>query len=99
MTERSPPTEAPDKDTREPVYAVVMLNDDATPMEFVVDVLEGIFEMDRETALRIMLHIHNNGAGECGRYGHEEATAKVTEVLGLAREHGHPLHCAVERSV
>jgi ATP-dependent Clp protease adapter protein ClpS len=77
---------------------VRLLNDDYTPMEFVVHVLERVFDMDRETAERIMLHIHDKGVGLCGTYPYDVADAKVTEVLNLAREHQHPLHCVLERS-
>jgi ATP-dependent Clp protease adapter protein ClpS len=77
---------------------VRLLNDDYTPMEFVVHVLERVFDMDRETAERIMLHIHDKGVGTCGIYPCDVADAKVTEVLNLAREHQHPLQCVLERS-
>jgi ATP-dependent Clp protease adapter protein ClpS len=77
---------------------VRLLNDDYTPMEFVVHVLERVFDKDRETAMRIMLEIHEAGVGTCGIYPHDAADAKVTEVLSLAREHQHPLHCLLEPS-
>jgi len=77
---------------------VLLLNDDYTPMEFVVDVLERVFEKDRETAARIMLEIHNNGIATCGLYPYDAATAKVSEVLALAREQQHPLQCVLEQS-
>ena len=77
---------------------VRFLNDDYTPMEFVVHVLEGVFDKDRETATRIMFEIHNNGIGTCGIYPYDAAHAKVTEVLNLARQHQHPLQCILERS-
>ena len=88
---------ASDDSSRQPLYAVLILNDDDTPMEFVVHVLEHLFEMDREVAMRIMLDVHSNGIAECGRYGYEEAKAKVEQVLTFTREHRHPLRCAVER--
>ena len=75
-----------------------LLNDDYTPMEFVVHVLERVFDMDNEAAIRIMLQIHREGVGTCGTYPYDTAHAKVTEVLDLAREHQHPLHCVLERS-
>ena len=78
--------------SRQPLYAVLMLNDDDTPMEFVVHVLERFFEVDREAAMRIMLDIHSNGIAERGRYGHEEK-----QVLSFAQEHRHPLGCPVEQ--
>jgi ATP-dependent Clp protease adaptor protein ClpS len=86
-----------DDTNRQPLYAVVMLNDDDTPMEFVVHVLEQFFEKDYEAAMRVMLDIHSNGIAECGRYGHEEAKARVKQVLSFAQEHRHPLRCAVEQ--
>jgi ATP-dependent Clp protease adapter protein ClpS len=72
---------------------VRLLNDDFTPMEFVVHVLERVFDEDRESATRVMLEIHRNGVGTCGIYPYEAAAAKVAEVLKLAREHQHPLEC------
>jgi ATP-dependent Clp protease adapter protein ClpS len=77
---------------------VKLLNDDYTPMEFVVHILERVFDMDNEAATRIMLHIHHDGVGTCGTYPYDTAGAKVTEVLDLAREHQHPLHCVLERA-
>jgi ATP-dependent Clp protease adaptor protein ClpS len=88
---------ASDDTSRQPLYALVMLNDDDTPMEFVVHVLERFFEMDHEAAMRIMLDIHSNGIAECGRYGREEAKARVKQILSFAQEHRHPLRCAVEQ--
>ena len=76
---------------------VRLLNDDYTPMEFVIDVLERVFGRDRETATRIMLEIHHRGASTCGIYPHDVADAKVAEVFDLAREHQHPLQCVRER--
>jgi CubicO group peptidase (beta-lactamase class C family)/ATP-dependent Clp protease adapter protein ClpS len=76
---------------------VQLLNDDHTPMEFVIFVLEWVFGKDRETATRITLEIHGNGVGACGIYPHQVADAKVTEVSELARQHGHPLQCVRER--
>jgi ATP-dependent Clp protease adapter protein ClpS len=77
---------------------VRLLNDDYTPMEFVVHVLERVFGKDRETATQIMLKIHSEGVGTCGIYPCDVADAKVTDVLDLAREHQHPLQCVLERS-
>jgi ATP-dependent Clp protease adapter protein ClpS len=77
---------------------VRLLNDDFTPMEFVVHVLERVFGKDNETATRIMLEIHDNGVGTCGIYPYEVADAKVRGVLSFAREHQHPLQCVLERS-
>ena len=75
---------------------VLLLNDDYTPMEFVVQVLECVFEKDPETAERIMLETHDNGIGTCGLYPYDVASTKVTEVLSLAREQQHPLQCVLE---
>jgi ATP-dependent Clp protease adapter protein ClpS len=77
---------------------VRLLNDDYTPMEFVVHVLERVFDKDREAATRIMLEIHNEGVGTCGVYPFDVADAKVTEVRDFARQHQHPLQCVLERS-
>ena len=77
---------------------VLLLNDDHTPMEFVIHVLERVFEMDRERATRLMLAIHNKGVGTCGVYRYDVAQAKATEVLDFARRHRHPLQCVLERS-
>jgi ATP-dependent Clp protease adaptor protein ClpS len=76
---------------------VRLLNDDYTPMEFVVHVLERMFDKDYETAVRIMFEIHETGIGTCGIYPFDAGEAKVTEVLGFAREHQHPLHCILAR--
>src|SRR5262245_19942050 len=82
----------------EPMYSVLLLNDDHTPMEFVVLVLERFFDKDHETAMQIMQRAHNDGATECGVYTHELAKTKVTQVSNFAREHQHPLQCVLERS-
>lgn len=74
-------------------YSVSLFNDDYTPMEFVVYVLEDCFELDREGAQRLILRIHNRGAAECGFYPREIAEQKVAEVMALAHTHGHPLEC------
>jgi ATP-dependent Clp protease adaptor protein ClpS len=78
-------------------WSVLILNDDHTPMEFVVDAIEEFFDMDRESAMRLMLRIHSDGAAECGIYSHEIAKAKAMQVVAFAREHRHPLQCAIER--
>jgi ATP-dependent Clp protease adapter protein ClpS len=77
---------------------VLLLNDDYTPMEFVVHVLERVFEKDRETAERIMLETHNTGIGMCGLYPYDVASTKVGEVLDFARQQQHPLQCVLEQS-
>jgi ATP-dependent Clp protease adaptor protein ClpS len=78
-------------------WGVLLLNDDHTPMEFVVNAIEKFFDMDRESAMRLMLRIHHEGIGECGVYPHEIAEAKATQVVNFAREHRHPLQCVIER--
>jgi ATP-dependent Clp protease adaptor protein ClpS len=80
------------------LYRVLLLNDDLTPMEFVVHLLERFFDKPRDEATRIMLHTHQHGVGECGVYARQVAEAKVTEVMDLARQHKHPLRCVMERS-
>jgi len=81
-----------------PLYRVVLLNDDYTPMEFVVQVLQGIFSMDRSSATRVMLEVHTKGKGICGVYTFEIAETKVAQVTGLAQQHQHPLLCTMEET-
>jgi len=81
-----------------PLYRVVLLNDDYTPMDFVVQILQKIFSMDRATATRIMLQVHTKGKGVCGVYTYEIAETKVAQVTGLAQQHQHPLLCTMEES-
>ncbi len=84
--------------TKKPsMYKVLMLNDDYTPMEFVVHVLERFFGKGREEATRIMLHVHQRGVGVCGVYTYEVAETKVTQVMDLARQNQHPLQCTIEK--
>ena len=84
--------------TKKPsLYRVLILNDDYTPMEFVVHVLERFFQKDREAATRIMLHVHNHGVGECGVYRFEVAETKVSQVMDFARQNQHPLQCVMEK--
>ena len=78
-------------------YKVLMLNDDYTPMEFVVHVLERFFNKGREDATRIMLHVHHKGVGICGVYTYEIAETKVAQVMDFARQHQHPLQCTMEK--
>lgn len=80
------------------MYKVIMLNDDYTPMEFVVEVLQRFFSKDRQEATRIMLHVHQRGVGVCGVYTFEVATSKAQEVVDFARHHEHPLQCEVEKA-
>jgi ATP-dependent Clp protease adaptor protein ClpS len=79
------------------LYRVLLLNDDYTPMEFVVHVLERFFSKSREDATRIMLHVHQNGVGECGVFTYEVAETKVTQVMDFSRKHQHPLQCVMEK--
>ena len=80
------------------MYKVIMLNDDYTPMEFVVMVLERFFNKSSEEATQIMLHVHQKGVGVCGVYTYEIAETKVTQVMDLARQHQHPLQCTLEKA-
>ncbi|MEM8750095.1 MAG: ATP-dependent Clp protease adapter ClpS [Pseudomonadota bacterium] len=79
------------------LYRVLLLNDDFTPMEFVVEVLARFFQMDMEAATQVMLHVHQNGVGECGVYTYEVAETKVTQVMDHARKNQHPLQCVMEK--
>jgi ATP-dependent Clp protease adaptor protein ClpS len=84
--------------TKKPsMYKVLMLNDDYTPMEFVVHILERFFAKSRQEATRIMLHVHRRGVGICGVYTYEVAETKVTQVMDFARQHQHPLQCTLEK--
>ena len=78
------------------LFRVVLLNDDYTPMEFVVQVLQKIFSMDRSSATRVMLEVHTKGKGSCGVYTFEIAETKVAQVIGLAQQQQHPLLCTME---
>jgi ATP-dependent Clp protease adaptor protein ClpS len=91
VTKTRPKTQKP------PMYKVMLLNDDYTPMEFVVHVLERFFNKAREDATRIMLHVHQKGVGICGVFTYEVAETKVTQVIDFARQHQHPLQCTMER--
>jgi len=90
--------EAVPKLKRPPLFRVILLNDDYTPMEFVVSVLESVFGLDRTTATRIMLEVHHQGKGICGVYTFEIAETKVAQVMGLAQQHQHPLLCTMEET-
>ena len=81
-----------------PLYSVVLLNDDYTPMEFVVDVLERFFRMDRENATRVMLEVHMKGKGVCGVFTYEIAETKVAQVVSYSRDNQHPLMCTLEQA-
>jgi ATP-dependent Clp protease adaptor protein ClpS len=91
ITRTKPQTKRPS------LYRVLLLNDDYTPMEFVVHVLERFFNKDREAANQIMLHVHHHGIGECGVFTYEVAETKVTQVMDFARKHQHPLQCVMEK--
>lgn len=83
---------------RPPLYQVVLLNDDFTPMDFVVEVLQSFFAMNREKATQVMLHVHTRGKGICGVFTREVAESKVTQVNDYSREHQHPLLCTMEKT-
>ena len=91
ITKTKPRTKRPN------LYRVLLLNDDYTPMEFVVHVLERFFNKNREDATRIMLHVHQKGVGICGVYTYEVAETKVAQVTSFARQHEHPLQCTMEK--
>lgn len=89
----------PKTKTKKPsMYKVIMLNDDYTPMEFVIHVLERFFSKNRDEATKIMLHVHQRGVGVCGTFTYEVAETKVTQVMDFARQHQHPLQCTVEKA-
>lgn len=80
------------------LYRVILFNDDYTTMEFVIEVLQRFFTMNREQALQIMLKVHNEGAAVCGVYSRDVAESKVTQVSTFAKQHGHPLRCGMEET-
>ncbi len=85
--------------TKKPsLYKVLMLNDDYTPMEFVVLCLQRFFRMSIEDATRVMLHVHQKGVGVCGVFSHEVAESKATQVVDFARQQQHPLQCTIEKA-
>ena len=88
--------EARPKLKRPPLYRVVLINDDFTPMEFVVDILETVFGMERTRATQVMLEVHTKGKGVCGVFSYEIAETKVAQVMGIAKQHQHPLLCTME---
>ncbi|MBU1303908.1 MAG: ATP-dependent Clp protease adapter ClpS [Alphaproteobacteria bacterium] len=91
ITKTRPKTKRPN------LYRVVLLNDDYTPMEFVILVLQDVFNKSREEAVQVMLHVHQKGVGECGVYPYEVAETKVTRVMDTARKNQHPLQCVMEK--
>ncbi len=85
------------KTQKPPMFKVLILNDDYTPMEFVVFVLERFFQKNKEEATRIMLHVHQKGIGVCGVFTYEVAETKVSQVIDFARQNQHPLQCTMEK--
>ena len=83
---------------RPPLYKVVLLNDDFTPMEFVVEVLKIFFRLEHDRATQVMLHVHTRGKGVCGVYTFEIAETKVVQVNEFSRQNEHPLNCAMEQA-
>jgi len=92
VTRTKPQTDKPKQ------YKVLLLNDDYTPMEFVVHVLRSFFQMDTDEATRVMLHVHQKGFGVCGIFTYEVAETKVTQVMDFARKNDHPLQCTLEKA-
>lgn len=90
--------EAQPKLKQPPLFQVILLNDDYTPMEFVVDVLEKLFRMNRPNATRVMLEVHTKGKGVCGVFTYEIAETKVAQVTTYARDNQHPLMCTLEET-
>jgi len=85
--------------TKKPaMYRVILMNDDYTPMEFVISILMGVFKHTQEEATRIMLNVHRNGIGVCGIYTFEIAETKVSQVMDAARRNQHPLQCTLEKA-
>lgn len=91
VTKTRPKTKRPSR------YRVLLLNDDYTPMEFVVEILQRIFNKSQEDAVKVMLHVHQNGVGLCGVYTYEVAETKVAQVLDAAKRNQHPLQCTMEK--
>ncbi len=83
---------------RPPFYRVILVNDDFTPMEFVVEILQGVFGMERTSATRVMLEVHTRGKGICGEFTYEIAETKVAQVNTIAQQQQHPLLCTMEES-
>ena len=91
ITKTRPKTKKPS------LYKVLLLNDDYTPMEFVIHILEKFFNKNRDEATRVMLHVHQKGVGVCGVFTYEVAETKVAQVMDFARQHQHPLQCRMEK--
>ncbi|MCG8371283.1 MAG: ATP-dependent Clp protease adapter ClpS [Proteobacteria bacterium] len=90
--------EARPKIKQPPLYRVVLINDDYTPMEFVVEILESVFGMERTRATQVMLEVHTKGKGVCGVFNFEIAETRVAQVMSIAKQHQHPLLCTMEES-
>ena len=90
-------TKTKTKTAKPPLYKVLLLNDDYTPMEFVVHVLERYFAIDHQTSIEIMMTVHKKGAAVVGVFSHDIAETKVTQVMNLARKNEHPLQCTMEK--
>ena len=90
--------EARPKVKKPPLYQVVLINDDFTPMEFVVEILQGVFGLERNSATRVMLEVHTKGKGICGVFTYEIAETKVAQVTTIAQQQQHPLLCTMEES-
>ncbi len=91
LTQTKPKTQKP------ALYKVLMMNDDYTPMEFVIHVLQRFFKMSIEDATKVMLHVHQRGVGVCGIFTYEVAETKVSQVMDFAKKHQHPLQCTLEK--
>ncbi len=88
----------PEAKTKKPsMYKVLLLNDDYTPMEFVVHILQRFFRMTMEQATEVMLHVHQKGVGVCGVFTYDVAETKVNQVMSFARQNDHPLQCTLEK--
>lgn len=96
--ERGVATKTRDKTKKPSMYRVLLMNDDYTPMEFVVSILIGIFKKSPEEATRVMLSVHQTGIGTCGVYTFEIAETKVAQVMDAARRNQHPLQCSLEKA-
>lgn len=90
-------TKTRSKTKRPALYRVLLLNDDYTPMEFVIAVLQQVFNKNQDEAVAITMHVHNHGVGECGIYPYEVAETKVTQVMDAAKRNQHPLQCVMEK--
>lgn len=97
QTDGSVATKVRPKTKKPSMYKVLLLNDDYTPMEFVVAILESVFHKTRDESMQIMLHVHKKGVGICGVFPYEVAESKVTRVMDASRKSQHPLQCVMEK--